>query len=196
MECPATSDSERAAPAQALLVVDVQKGFVQGPGAVPGHTALLAALQNLLDRARAAQAPVIFLQNDGPAGAVDEPNTTGWALYFVPHEGEHVVRKREDDGFIGTPLHSLLTAKGARHIAVCGVLSEMCVAATARSAMQRGYGVILPHDCHATYDVPSGPGGSPLVPAAFAARAAEWALGDEIRVVPSAADVVFDNCRS
>lgn len=30
------------------------------------------------------------------------------------------------------------------------------------------------------------------VPAALAARAAEWSLGDEIRIVPWATDVVFE----
>lgn len=114
------------------------------------------------------------------------------ALYFSPREGDHVVRKREDDGFQGTHLHAWLQAKAIRNIALCGVLAEMCVAATARSALQHGYGVILPHDGHATYDVPAGPGGSPPVPAALAARAAEWSLGNEIRIVPLATDVVFE----
>ncbi|MEJ1130150.1 isochorismatase family protein [Variovorax sp. CCNWLW225] len=189
------SDSRCAVAAQAVLVVDVQFGFVKGPEAVPGSTALLPALESLLARARVANASVIFLQNDGPPGAVDEPDTAGWQLYFVPQEGDQVVRKSEDDGFMGTELHTLLKAKGIQNIAICGVLSEMCVAATARSAMQRGYGVILPRDGHATYDVPSGPGGSPPVPAALAARAAEWSLGDEILIVPSVAEVVFENFR-
>lgn len=57
--------------------------------------------------------------------------------------------------------------------------------------MALGYGVILPHDGHATYDVPSGPGGSEGVPAHLAARAAEWSLGDEVTLVASAGDVKF-----
>lgn len=181
--------------AQALLVVDLQRGFVEGPEAVPGHAALLAAIGTLLDRARVAGAAVIFLQNDGQPGAVDEPGTAGWALYFAPREGEHVLRKREDDGFVDTGLESLLKANGIHTLAICGVLSEMCVAATARAALQRGHGVVLPHDGHATSDVPPGPGGSPGVPAALAARAAEWSLGDEVLIVPSAADVVFEAVR-
>ncbi len=125
---------DHAIACQALLVVDVQRGFVDGPGAVPGHAALLAAIGTLLARARAADAPVIFLQNDGPAGAIDEAGTAGWALYFAPRDGEHVVRKCEDDGFAGTRLDTLLEANGVCNVAICGVLSEMCVAATARAA--------------------------------------------------------------
>lgn len=71
-----------------------------------------------------------------------------------------------------------------KSLAICGVLSEMCVAATARAALELGYAVLVPHDAHATYDVPAGPG-SNGVPAAMAARAAEWSLGDEIRICAS-----------
>jgi streptothricin hydrolase len=49
----------------------------------------------------------------------------------------------------------------------------------------------LPHDAHATYDIPAAPGISEIVPAAHASRVAEWALGDEVDMKPHAADVNF-----
>jgi nicotinamidase-related amidase len=185
--------ASQAEAVDALIVVDVQNAFVAGPDAVPGHARLVVMVEVLLAQARSAGAPVIFLQNDGPPGAVDEPSRPGWALYFSPRSHETVVRKARDDGFDGTDLDGILTALGVRNIAICGVLSEMCVAATAREAMQLGYGVLLPHDAHATYDVPAGPG-SESVPAAMAARAAEWSLGDEIRICASACEVRFVVC--
>ncbi|WP_432285373.1 isochorismatase family protein [Aminobacter sp. BA135] len=191
MEANRETDRDQARSAEALIIVDVQSAFVSGAEAVPGHVRLLAAVTTLLERARASDVPVIFIQNDGPTGAVDEPHTPGWQLHFMPLSGEHVVRKQVDDGFDGTGLNDLLAAAGVETIAFCGMLSEMCLAATARTAMSIGYGVILPHDGHATYDVPPGPGGSEGVPAQLAARAAEWSLGDEIVIVPSAADVGF-----
>lgn len=174
----------------ALIVVDVQKAFVSGPEAVPGHDRLLAMVGLLLEEARAAGAPVVFLQNDGAPGTVDEPFRPGWELYFPARAQESVVRKRHDDGFEDTALQAILSASGAHSLAICGVLSEMCVAATARRALDLGYSVVLPHDSHATYDVPPGPG-SQGVPAAMAARAAEWSLGDEIRICASARQVRF-----
>lgn len=174
----------------ALIVIDVQRAFVTGADAVPDHARLLSAIAKLIEAARSAGAPVIFLQNDGADGMVDEPHQPGWALYFEPRSGEAVVRKTMDDGFEDTDLEDILTRAGVRDVAISGVLSEMCVAATARSAIERGYGVLLPHDAHATYDVPAGPG-SEMVPAAMAARAAEWSLGDEIRICASAGEVRF-----
>ena len=177
--------------ADALIVVDVQTAFVTGTEAVPDHVPLLKAVGSLIALARMAKVPVIFLQNDGEPGTVDEPHQPGWALHFPPLPGESVVRKTADDGFDGTSLQELLVASGVQTVALCGVLSEMCVAATARAAMQRGYDVVLPHDGHATYDVPPGPGGSAKVPASMAARAAEWSLGDGIIIPDSVANVRF-----
>ncbi|WP_428425516.1 isochorismatase family protein [Pararhizobium sp.] len=179
------------ATADALIVVDVQVAFVIGIEAVPDHVKLLKAVETLITSARAAKVPVVFLQNDGEPGAADEPHQPGWKLHFPALSGESVVRKAADDGFDGTSLNDLLVASAVQTVALCGVLSEMCVAATARAAMQRGYDLILPHDGHATYDVPPGPGGSAKVPASMAARAAEWSLGDGITIPASVVDVRF-----
>ena len=179
--------------AEALIVVDVQVAFVSGVSAVPAAEPLTEAVRGLVTRARAGEAVVVHLQNDGPAGAVDEPGTPGWEPYLPIQEGpdEVVVRKTDDDGFDGTDLGGLLHRRGVRSLAICGVMSEMCVSATARTALRLGFGVVLPHDAHATYDIPAAPGISDVVPAAIASRVAEWALGDEIDIVAHAAGVDF-----
>ncbi|TVT83664.1 isochorismatase family protein [Acinetobacter colistiniresistens] len=174
----------------ALIVVDVQNAFVSGIDAVPESEQLIASISILLAKARSAHVPVIFLQNDGDEGATDEPFQTGWVLYFPPLSNEFVVRKYEDNGFDGTSLQKILNELKVKSLIICGVLSEMCVAATAREALALGYDVLLAHDAHATYDVPAGPG-SEGVPAAMAARAAEWSLGDEIRICASVSEVDF-----
>jgi streptothricin hydrolase len=71
-------------------------------------------------------------------------------------------------------------------------MSEMCVSATARSALNLGYHVVLPHDGHATYDIPAVEGLADTVPHAMASRVAEWALGDQIDIIAHAADVRFE----
>lgn len=171
-------------------MIDVQRAFVTGREAVSASESLIAALDLLIAKARAANAPVVFLQNDGEVGSVDEPYQAGWELFFAPQPNEYVVRKSEDNGFDGTSLQHILDELKIQSLAICGVLSEMCVAATARAALAKGYSVLLPHDAHVTYDVPAGPG-SEAVPAAMAARAAEWSLGDEIRICASVEEVGF-----
>jgi streptothricin hydrolase len=179
------------APVQCLIVVDLQTAFVTGPDAVPGAAALLAAATDLLDRARQSRSPIIHLQNDGALGAPDEAGTAGWALQIEPDAVETVIRKTGDDGFEGTGLGDVLAADDIRRVVITGLLSEMCVSATARSALKRGLDVVLPHDAHATYDIPARPGIAAAVPAATVARVAEWALGDQVEVPATSREVRF-----
>ncbi|MGZ0147357.1 isochorismatase family protein [Kribbella sp. WER1] len=188
-----TSATGAPGPCDGLIVVDMQTAFVSGDDAVPGAAGLLDRVRDLLDRARAAGAVVVHLQNDGPPGADDEPGTPGWELFLPVVEGprEHVIRKPRDDGFDGTCLGEVLVSAGVRSLAVCGVMSEMCVRATAETALDRGYQVVLPHDAHATYDIPAVPGVSAMVPAHVASRVAAWSLGDEVVNTLPASSVSF-----
>jgi nicotinamidase-related amidase len=176
-----------------LVLVDLQAAFVSGPDAVPGATGLLDRATDLLDRARTAGAVVVHLQNDGPPGADDEPETPGWELYLPTKPGprEHVVRKPRDDGFDATPLGEILVSAGVRALAICGVMSEMCVHATAKTALARGYRVVLPFDAHGTYDVPAVEGVADQIPAHIVSRVAAWSLGDQAENTVSAASVAF-----
>ncbi|MGX1881489.1 isochorismatase family protein [Streptomyces sp. NPDC055287] len=185
--------SDRAFPIEALLVVDVQSAFVTGDGAVPDAARLLDRTKDLIVRARRSGALVVHLQNDGPPGADDEPHTPGWELHHPveTRPTECVIRKSEDDGFHETSLGSLLADSGVQALAICGMMSEMCVQATARTALALGYRVVLPHDGHATHDIPAAPGISEAIPAAAVSRVAEWALGDEVEILAHAADVTF-----
>ncbi|MFC5721420.1 isochorismatase family protein [Streptomyces gamaensis] len=174
-----------SAPAQALILVDVQNAFLAGPDAVPDAARLVDRLAALLERARAAGALVVHLRNDGEAGAPDEPGTPGWHLRFPPAPGEHLVAKADDDGFEGTGLAELLVERhGVSRVVIAGVLSEMCVSATARGALAAGLGVILPHDAHGTYGLDD-------IPASVVARVAEHALGDEPELVGAGEGVRF-----
>jgi nicotinamidase-related amidase len=178
--------------AQALLLIDLQAAFVTGDKSVPGADALLASAKRLLSQARQARSLIVHLQNDGEAGAPDEPGRPGWELYLRPQPGEPVLRKARDDGFLGTDLGSILVAHRVSRVVLAGVMSEMCVSATARTALDRGYRVVLPHDAHGTYDIPAGPGFDRDVPAAVAARVAEWSLGDQVELVSTSAEVCFE----
>jgi streptothricin hydrolase len=134
----------------ALIVVDMQRGLLSGSMAVPGAPALTERVESLMRRADAAGALVVQLRNDGEPGSPDEAGTAGWRLAL---DGGVVVGKSTDDGFAGTALGALLESRGVRRIALCVLLSEMCMSATARSALARGYQVVLPHDGHGTYDL-------------------------------------------
>ncbi|KQX78811.1 isochorismatase family protein [Streptomyces clavifer] len=183
----------RSSPVEALIVVDVQAASVTGAGALPDAARLLDRTTDLIARARTGGAIVVHIQNDGPAGAGDAPHTPGWELHHPVQAGpsETVIRKTHDDGFEETTLGGLLTGAGVRSLAVCGLMSEMCVQATARTALALGYRVVLPYDAHATHDIPAEPGISEAVPAAVVSRVAAWPLSRDADVTARAADVTF-----
>jgi nicotinamidase-related amidase len=92
---------------------------------------------------------------------------------------EPVVNKTLDDGFDGTSLEQIFSTAGVKRIAVAGVQSEMCVSATIRGALSRGFEVVLVSDAHATYDVDD-------IPSTVVSRVAEHALGDAVELAPTA----------
>lgn len=176
-------------PVTALLIIDAQQGLLEGERAVPDSAAFIEHLVALLTAARSAGALIIHLQNDGAQGTLDEPGTPGWFIHpkLSPEAGEPVLRKTGDDGFDGTDLTEILTRNRVSHIAVAGLLSEMCVSATIRGALARKLEVVLIRDAHATYHLED-------ISASIVSRVAEHALGDEIELTETAS-VKFERPR-
>jgi streptothricin hydrolase len=176
-------------PVQALLLIDLQIGSL---AAVPEAPRLVDRAAHLLAKARAAGVLIVHVQNDGAPGMADAPGTPGWELHLPvePSDHEVVIRKLQDDAFAGTPLTDLLATHNAKSLALCGLMSEMCVSATARTALASGYRVVLPHDAHTTTGIPATSQASAISPE-IVSRVAEWALGDQLELLDHADAVRF-----
>jgi nicotinamidase-related amidase len=137
----------------ALLLVDVRRNMLEGEQPVPSAADVKAVFGDLLDKARAARAVVVHVQNDGPPGDPDEPHTPGWELFFEPSEEEIVVRKDQCDAFAADAgLAEALRGRQVRRVVIAGMQSELCIEATSRGALAEDFHVVLPHGAHATYD--------------------------------------------
>lgn len=142
----------------ALLLLDLQKYFLD-PGShafLPSAPAILDGLIGLADAFRRRRRPVIWTRHGNtPADAgrmsawwrdnlVPDSPAAGWA---VPPEPEDiVVDKTQYDAFLGTNLASILAARGATQVVICGVMTHLCCETTARSAFGRGFEVFFPAD--------------------------------------------------
>lgn len=136
----------------ALFVVDVQHNMVEGPWSVPDSEGFLAKFADRLDQARKSEWLVVFVQNDGPEGDVDEPGSEGWQLWFEPREGDRVVRKTTQNVFESNPdLSQQLKDADIDTIELIGMQSEYCVQASARGAKAAGFSVLLQPQLHATF---------------------------------------------
>jgi nicotinamidase-related amidase len=136
----------------ALLILDAQVNMFDA--ALYDGAALLERLRTLLDRARTARIPVVFVQNSGGPGDPDEPGTAGWALHpALPVEpADLVIEKRNPDAFEGTSLQQELATRGIRTLVIAGMQTELCIDATCRRAAALGYDVTLVADSHSTFD--------------------------------------------
>lgn len=139
----------------ALLIIDVQTGLFD-EGAFKADN-LVANVNSLTARARAANVPVIYIQHkaadprdslhvDNPGHAIHPP--------IAPHQGELVVKKSVADGFLDTNLRQELEARGIHKLIIAGMQTDECVNATSRSAVKLGYDVTLVSDAHTTGDSP------------------------------------------
>jgi nicotinamidase-related amidase/GNAT superfamily N-acetyltransferase len=141
-----------APPVRGLLVVDVLAGIFELP--VPLHEPdhFLANVRGLVERARAAGAPVIHLQHLGLPGSRFGPGAAARELHasVAPRPGESVIEKSEPDGFHGTSLDEALRAHNVGELVVCGFATQDCVDTTVRSAFARGYRVVLARGAHTT----------------------------------------------
>ena len=132
----------------ALLIIDVQQGLCEGPGAAWDTPGLIARIHTLADAARVAGAPVVWVQHE----ALDElqHGSREWQLAdgLAPQAGDAFVRKTTSDSFNRTELEALLRAQCVDTLIVCGMHTEFCVDTTCRRALALGWPVRLASDGH------------------------------------------------
>lgn len=155
----------------ALLVVDVQNDFADPAGSlyVHGGDAVIPAINDLVETALVAGAPVLYTQDwhppstphfekDGgawPTHCVGE--TWGARLHPALRVTGPVVRKGTggEDGYSGftarrvatgdgtpTPLHAILQERHVARVVVVGLAQDVCVKETALDAQRLGYDTV------------------------------------------------------
>jgi nicotinamidase-related amidase len=121
-------------PNTALLVIDVQRDVVEKAHDRDG---VVANINTLLDKARSAEAPVIWVQHSDDQLEVGTP---GWE--YVP----------ELQRFEATDLEDLLAERKVGHLVVSGASTDACIRSTLHGALVRGYDATLVEDAHTTED--------------------------------------------
>lgn len=146
--------SEEAAGGTALLVVDVQVAVIAGEAEHHDAEGVLGRIAGLLDKARAAGTPVIYVQHEDVRYPPMNVGADGWQVHpaIAPLPEEPRVHKRACDSFYKTTLESELKERGIRSLVVCGCDTDYCIDTTVRSALSHGYDVTLVADAHTTSD--------------------------------------------
>lgn len=135
----------------AVLVIDVQQELCEGPDTPWEIDRVIANINAVAARARAAGAPVVFIQHEGKDGYLTQ-GTPGWAIErrLQVEPGDLKLRKTATDSFHRTDLEELLKRHGVSELVICGIHTEFCVDTTTRRALALGFPVVLIADGHSS----------------------------------------------
>lgn len=123
----------------ACLILDVQQADT---ALLPdGGAELVERLSRLIAWCRQQMVPLVYFRRDGEL----DPR-------IQPREGELVMDKSYDSAFLETELEDWCAEQGITQLIVAGMMTEFSVDATIKSAFERGYQVLVPQGCCATYD--------------------------------------------
>jgi nicotinamidase-related amidase len=166
----------------ALVLVDFQGDYFDPAKLpIPGGPAAAGQAARLIEAFDAAGAKVVHVQHlaGSPAAPLFAPGSAGAEIVAAvrPRAGHEVVNKGLPSSFVNTELDAKLRDAGIDTVVVAGLMTHMCVDATARDAMSRGYKVIVAADACATRDLP-GPDGGEAIAADAIHRSTLAALAD------------------
>jgi maleamate amidohydrolase len=158
-------DRTKIGPGQnpAVVIVDFQKAFTEHEHVGPSTPIALKHSQTLLEAAREAGVPVIYLVmildhlDDRMLAQKVRSSLTErcgrgnpWTEISssVPSQpGDHIVEKTVASGFYKTGLDDLLQSLGIDEVVVIGTSTSGCVRATVTDAAYRSYRISIVEEC-------------------------------------------------
>jgi nicotinamidase-related amidase len=139
----------------ALIVVDMQAGLLEGP---PKHDldGVVARINALAAMVRRKGGSVIWIRHCGRPDEAFAPGRPGWE--FLPtlerHDDDLIVEKTLNDPYVGTPLKAVLEARKPGRVLVTGWATDFCVDATVRATVACDHHVVVVSDAHTLADRP------------------------------------------
>lgn len=137
----------------ALLIIDVQVGMFLEENPVHNGNQLLGNINQLITKARAANAPIFYIQHTEPAGEQLEFGSKEWEIHpdISPSSKDIIIQKATPDSFYNTVLEEELKNQSITHLVITGIQTDLCVDTTTRRAFSMNYGITLATDGHSTW---------------------------------------------
>ncbi|MFG2125741.1 cysteine hydrolase family protein [Streptomyces sp. NPDC048710] len=136
-------------PNTAVLVIDVQNGVVANSH---NRDAVIANINTLIDKARAADVPVVWVQHSDEELAYGS-ETWQYVPELTRRDAEPLVHKKYPDSFEDTDLETVLADRKVGRLLVTGAQTDVCIRSTLHGAIVRGYDTTLIADAHTTEDL-------------------------------------------
>lgn len=138
----------------ALLIIDFQNTIFTDPPAFDAKP-VLRRIGVLIEKARNAGTPVIFVQHEEPDSAW-RARSESWEFprAIAPRSGDFVFAKTSCDAFRNTGLQAHLAAHGIRRVFICGYATDFCIDTNVRRAASLELETVVVSDAHTTRDRP------------------------------------------
>lgn len=138
----------------ALVVVDAQVGVCD---CIWDSARVVGNIENLVNEARRSETQVFWIQHSDQEL---EYGSDAWKLAdnFEPETPDIIIHKRFNSSFADTDLDLHLKKLGIRRIVLAGASTNWCIRATAYSAMDLGYDLVVVSDGHSTESLELNPG--------------------------------------
>lgn len=143
---------------KALLIIDIQKDYFEG-GRIPlnGADEAVEHASKVLRHYRKTKTAIIHIQHIDTEHQLPffQPDTFGIEFHekVKPQAGEAHFIKHSPNAFHKTKLLAYLRDNDITDLAVCGMMTHMCVDATVRAAKDYGFNIHLLSDACATTDM-------------------------------------------
>ncbi len=131
-------------PDTALILIDIQNDYFPGGSwEVPQMDRVAANAARLLDHARSAETLVIHVRHEAGSDAAPffRPGSNGAQIHdtVAPLDTETVILKHRPNAFHETDLLDRLRDAGVTAVTICGAMTQMCIDATTRAAVDYGF---------------------------------------------------------
>jgi nicotinamidase-related amidase len=181
----------------ALLLIDIQKDYFPGGRMeVEGSVEAGLCAKKLLSFFRQQQLPLVHVQhiNIRPGATFFVPGTEGTEIHenVKPLPDELVVQKNYPNSFRNTALLEHLQNQSIKHVVICGMMTHMCVDATARAAFDHGLRCTVVSDACATIPLTFG---DKTIPADYVQGAFLAALKAVYATIVNAQDFIYLDCK-
>lgn len=148
-------------PDTALILVDIQNDyFPDGRWPVDNIQAATQNAKRVLDQARAAGDLILHIRHQMASDDAPffRPGTPGAEIHatVAPQGGEAVITKQRPNSFHDTDLLERLKDHGISKLTIVGAMSQMCIDATTRAAVDFGFKVTVVADACAAKEVSFG----------------------------------------
>jgi nicotinamidase-related amidase len=177
---------------RALVIIDIQKDYFPGGRMeLVGAEAASGQARRLLSAFRESREPVFHVQHvfESDDAPFFTPGSEGAEIHpdLAPVSDEPLIVKHNPNAFLETSLADQLHQAGVEDVVICGMMTSMCVDASARAAAELGFRTSIAADACAAPNLPSG---DEVIPGAMVHKAFLAALGSLIAEVRNTDEII------